>query len=118
MLEASGEEAALGFSLVFDPAKLQFEGHAAGSAASGATIHVNQLKASSGRLGVAMMLPPGTALAKGAQQVLRLSFKVAAPGAGSTSLAFTNGPVDQEVASVDAKKLNAAFVNKTIKVQP
>lgn len=118
VVTANGDEAALGFSLVFDPTKLQFVSHAAGSATNSATIHVNQQKASGGRIGVAMMLPPGTSLPKGSQQVLRLTFKVVAQSATTAEIGFANAPVVQEVASVDAQRIEAVFAPQMFKVQP
>ena len=58
-LLSQGDEAALGFSLAFDPGALGFCAASVGSGAPGATLMVNTNQLSSGLLGLALSLPIG-----------------------------------------------------------
>jgi len=109
-LDAAGDENALGFSLDFDPAQLQFVSAALGDGASGATLNVNASQAARGRLGVALALPAGQTIAAGQRRIVALTF-AAAPGASAFKpISFGDLPVMRQVSDVNARALPASFV--------
>jgi len=109
-LGAEGNENALGFSLDFNPAQLQFVSAALLRGASGATLNVNTGEAARGRLGVALALPAGQTIVAGQRRIVVLTF-TAAPGVSATTpIGFGDLPVMREVSDVDARALPASFV--------
>jgi hypothetical protein len=109
-LDAEGDENALGFSLDFDPAQLQFVPAALGEGAVGATLNVNASQASRGRLGLALAMPTGQTIAAGQRRIAVLTF-AAAPGvSATTAISFGDLPVAREVSDVNARSLPVSFV--------
>jgi hypothetical protein len=109
-LQSVGTENALGFSLGFDPALLQFVELRPIAIPVGAGFLVNSLQAGQGELGVLMALSPGSTLSATNRILLEVDF-LATPGAdpARTTISFTDAPVRREVASVTAKALPAVF---------
>jgi hypothetical protein len=109
-LDAEGDENAVGFSLDFDPAQLQFVSAALGDGAVGATLNLSAGQAARGRLGVALAMPTGQTIAAGQRRIVVLTF-TAGPGASATKLiSFGDLPVMREVSDVNARALPALFV--------
>ncbi len=114
-LDAQGNENALGFSLGFDPAQLQFVSAALGNGATGATLNVNGLQAANGRVGLAVALPAGQGFAAGVRQILTLTFTAAAAGNGANSaLSFSDSPIAREVSDPFANILPATFTSGAV----
>ena len=115
MLFSEGNENAVGFSLTFDPAQLQYLGVLAGSGAANASLQVNARSVSSGRFGLALANPTGQSFTAGTQEVARLRFLVV----GSVSNApvrFDDAPVLREIVDELATTLPAAFVEGAVQV--
>lgn len=109
-LDANGSENALGFSLRFDAAKWRLAGAEAGRDATGATLHVNELAAKSGRVGVALALPTGRKLAAGLRQMVTLRFVAAGKAsADAMQIEFADAPVAREVVDEQANALPASY---------
>lgn len=110
MLDALGDENALGFSLLFNPSHWRFVSAASGSDAGDALLNTN-LQASRGRLGVVMALPASRTFAAGARQVAVLTFEPVAGGGVSSGLAvgFADAPVPREVVAADVRALVADY---------
>jgi hypothetical protein len=117
-LEGTGNEAALGFSLGFDPAVFSFNGATLGSAAGGATLHVNTNQVASGKVGAVLMLPYPGKFAAGTNEVLRVGLRVSAAAAGSSGLSFGDSPVPKDVSDVNAAAEAASYINGTITIRP
>ncbi len=92
-LNALGNENALGFSLVFDPAVLSFSSANLGRGAAGALFNANSYQAGSGKLGLALALPAGTAFRAGVQEVAQVTLVVSAAATNPASITFGNQPV-------------------------
>lgn len=109
-LKSMGNENAIGFSLEFDPALLQFKGVRPLGVPSGASFLVNNLEAEEGRLGVLMALSPGTTMPATNRVLLEVDF-MATSGAdpARTSVRFSDSPVRREVANVLARAVPIAF---------
>lgn len=108
--DAQGNENALGFSLNFDPAQLQFISAVVGSGATGATLNVNSAQAAKGRLGLALALPAGQVFAAGLRQIVTLTFAASATGnATNSAISFGDSPVAREVSDAAANVLPTAF---------
>jgi hypothetical protein len=109
-LDAAGDENALGFSLDFDPAQLQFVSAAPLRDASGATLNVNSSEAARGRLGLALAMPAGQTIAAGQRQLVVLTFAAAPGGERNQTIGFGDLPVMREVSDANARALPASFV--------
>lgn len=111
MLNAQGDENALGFSLLFNPSQWRFISAANGSDASDALLNTNTLQTSRGRLGVALALPANRVFTAGARQLVVLTFEPVAGGSAAPPLAlsFGDAPVSREVVAVDARTLAASY---------
>ena len=116
-LLALGDEDALGFTVTFDPTRLQFAGAQLVGAAAGAALNVNASQAAQGRVGLALMLPlPGTFPA-GRQEILELTFQalVGAP-TGLTPLGFSDAVVICQVSNTLAAPLPATYSAGSVRV--
>ncbi|HKZ03624.1 MAG TPA: DUF4214 domain-containing protein, partial [Pyrinomonadaceae bacterium] len=107
--DALGNENAFGFSLMFDPAKLSFVSAEKSSEASVATLNVNKLEATKGRVGIALALPAGRTFALGKHQLVVLTFAVPADGSEPGAIFFTDQPIGREVVDLNANRLAATF---------
>jgi len=111
-LDAEGDENALGFSLAFDPAQLQFVSAAVGKGASGATLNINTSRASRGQLGLALALPAGQTITAGLRQIVELTFATTSNSNTATAaIGFGDLPVQREVSDVNARALPARFID-------
>lgn len=114
-LEAQGDEAAVGFSLSYDPAVLTAPQVATGSDASGASLSVNNSGVSSGRVGILVGLPVGRSFATGTRQIATVTFQVASGiQATTTRVDFVDQPVTRELVDSQARRLPAIFTGTAI----
>lgn len=113
-LEARGDEAALGFSLRFDPTAWRFVSATAGGDALEAAININAGQAASGRIGVALSLPAGRTFAAGSRELALISFAPASRSPGNPiAVAFDDLPVAREAADAGANVLPLRFATHT-----
>jgi hypothetical protein len=117
-LTAQGDENALGFTLRFDPARLQYTQAVLGGDAVGAALNVNALQAASGTLGMAVALPAGQSFASGTREVAKLYFIPKSSATGSASLNFSDGPVLRAVSDPAANGLAANYLDGQVIVNP
>lgn len=111
LLDAQGGESALSFSLNFDPQRVRFNGVAAGEEVGAATFLVNTQELKQGRVGLALLLPPGETFTPGVRRVAKLSFDVLAEEADlSHTLWFGDAPLARQVIDEQANPLGAEFV--------
>jgi hypothetical protein len=109
-LDARGDESALGFSLSFDPKVLRYESAALASGAGGAQLLVNSSRGASGRVGIALALPPGQSFEAGRRKVITLSFKVLMAGdPASKTVVFADEPIQREISDHGAVRLPASY---------
>jgi len=118
LLEAQGNENALGFSLAFDPTVFTYTSACLGAGAGGATIEVNASQAGSGRLAVVLALPTGTSFPAGTSEVVRVNLRPKSSALGVYPLSLTDQPVTREVVDPTATPLTADFMNANITVNP
>ena len=105
-IEAQGVENALGFSLSFDPSALRDPRIRLIGNPAGAAIQVNDRYAAQGRLGVALILPPGQMLPAGNRQLAIVTFApVEAAKASAIRIEFGDYPVPREAANAEADAL-------------
>jgi hypothetical protein len=116
ILDAQGNEGAVGFSLSFDSSMLQFAGATIGSGAPGASMNVNSAQAANGAIGVALLMPIGQSFAAGSQECVRLSFVPIGYSSGTSNLSFTDSPVIRDVADTTANSLVVNYVNSSLAV--
>ncbi len=91
-LTALGNENALGFSLAFDPAQLNYAGITLGKGATHANLMVNDRQAVNGSLGILLAQPTGTTFSAGLGEVAKVNFVVASGAANSVTVGFANTP--------------------------
>ena len=117
VLTATGAEAAVGFTLSFDPAVLQYKGFTNGKdLPPGITVIKNEMSAlvNSGRFAFAILLDSGTNFGTaGAKELVNVKFDVLAGNAAST-ISFTDSPTIRKVTDLDGIPLAAVFNNKVI----
>ena len=104
-LNALGGENGFGMSVVFDSGLLEYVGIA--SAVEGSILQANTAQIGRGRLGVAVVMPPGQEMGAGSQELARLQFRVLATGEALVSV--SDNPVKSEVVSVEAEVLTSEF---------
>ncbi|MBK7997503.1 MAG: immunoglobulin domain-containing protein [Verrucomicrobia bacterium] len=117
-LLAQGNENALGFSVQFDPAKLQIIGVAPGSAAAGAIVNLNDSFVSEGRLGLVVGLPAGSVFPNGEREVAVLRFAPIGDVTGATAIEFADVPVRREISDALAEPLAVTYANAVVNFQP
>jgi len=110
LLDAQGDESAVGFSISFDPAALVLEAATPGEDLEGGSIQVNRTLAAVGEIGCAVALANGAHFAAGEHRLLHLKLRVASTQAGIIPLEFADTPVVREVASPLASAIPANFV--------
>jgi hypothetical protein len=118
-LDAQGNENALGLSVTFDTALLTFVDAKLGSGAAGATLMVNDMQKTNGRVGLLIGLPAGQAFPIGTRAIAVVTFN-AAPGTtpASTSIGFGDQPITGEVADTEANPLPASYSDGTVSIVP
>lgn len=118
-LDARGGENALGFSLLFNPSEWRFVAASAGRDAQGATLNANSNEASSGRIGLAIILPAGQTFESGSREIVILQFtrqfaRQSAEDSGAPfAFGFGDQPVSREIVSTDARALPSDFTLAT-----
>ena len=117
-LESLGDENAVGFSLLFDPLAVNYVSASLGSASNGVTLFVNDSQAGAGRLGFVLGLGTGRSFVSGTRELVKVTFRAAAPDQGNCIISFADQPVPCEVAGTNALRLDAEYVNGTITVNP
>lgn len=118
ILSTVGGENALGFSLVFNPTQLRYLNAAPSADFSRATLNLNTNLATDGTVGVALALPPGSALSPGSPTLIVLTFATAPDATGTTSLGFADAPIRREAVGVSASALPATFVGADVSFGP
>lgn len=110
-LGAVGNENAIGLSVGFDPSVLTLSSVTPGIGAPGAILNLNNSQLANGRLGFTLALPSGVTFTAGTQEVVKISFTVAAnSGDISTPLRLLDQPVFREVSDVLAEPLATTYL--------
>ena len=125
VLDAAGDENAVGFTLNFDPARVRFEWvDLAAELAErpefeGLSLRLAPERAAQGMIGVAMALPPGRVFPAGSAALLTFAFTVPADGtANTTTFSLDDSLVTREIAGASAQRLCAEFYDATIPFTP
>lgn len=118
ILHALGDENALGFSISFDPAIMDFSDATAGTGAVGATVNLNSAAAGDGQVGLVVALSPGDLFGAGSQQVVMLQFTIKPGAANPATIAFNDIPVFREVSDVVAKVLSTSYLDGQVAINP
>ena len=118
-LDAAGDESAVGFSLVFDPAQLQYKTNNDSNYP-----YSNLTQGSNGCLSLIFLgvTQSGgsflTLIPKGTNFLVKLTFTVLPGTNTSTQIAFGNAPTYCEIANTNADPLQTTFENASIAVMP
>ena len=117
-LMATGSENAVGFTILFDPAKLTYVSAVVGAQAVDATLNTNSSQIAAGKLGIALAKPAGVTWAAGTQEVIKVTFTVNASLAGGTvaALTFGDSPVVREISDATANALPGGYQGGAITV--
>jgi hypothetical protein len=114
-LTAQGDENAIGFTAAFDPGHLIFTGASLGSGAGGAALYINTNQAASGRVGIALALPPGTTMSAGYREMLQLGI-FASGGSGVYSVTFEELVVPREVSDASGNALPVSYSSGEVSI--
>ena len=117
-LEALGNENAVGFSLNFNPALLQFVSASLGADAGNALSNLNTSAIGSGKLGVALALSTGVSWPAGTRELLKVNFAVAASATGTSNVAFASSPIAAEISDAAANTLTATYASGVLTFSP
>lgn len=121
-LQSQGDENGIGFTLRFDPARLQFASASLGTDAStaGASLNVNSLQAASGSVGLLLALPAGAAFSAGTRQIFTVSFapQFGVTNSSTASLSFGDSPVVRAISDAGANELPATFLTGALSFNP
>ena len=117
-LDAQGNENAVSFTLQYDPKVMSFVEATAGDGTNGATVLVNSSQVSIGRIGIAIMLPPGQQLIVGTRNLVNLKFT---PNGGiddvNTSVSFSDQLLTREVVDAFATSMTQiSYVGSTVNI--
>jgi hypothetical protein len=112
---AQGTENGFGFTLDYDPTKLQSPGVSLGADAQTASLFPNTT--TSGKVGVILAFPAKTAISPGVKEIITITFTVAptAPG-GQTALTFSDSPVVREISDIQANVVGSTWTNGVVNV--
>ena len=114
-LSALGDENAVRFSLVFDPAVLGSPSVALGADAHAASLKIDASQLADGHLGVSLALPAGQAFDQGDRELAVISFTVAAGETGRlTRVRCDDQPVTRQIASATGDVLTATFLDGSV----
>ena len=114
VMDARGDENALGLSIAFDPAKMTFAGAVSGADANSASLSINANQKDSGKVGFVLALPAGQTFTIGRKEVLRLSFLAEGHATGNGIVSIGDEPVLREVVSSGADSQAASFSAGTV----
>jgi hypothetical protein len=118
-LDATGNENALGFTLSFNPALVQYVSSSPGSgAAVGVTFNINTSQVGAGKLGVGAALGANVTFTPGTKEILKLNFAVTPTAVGTSNVVFVNSPVRMEVSDPDANSLATTYTPGTLTISP
>ncbi len=118
ILEAQGNETAVGFTLTYDPAALTFENATLGSGAASGSLTLNTSQIGTGKLGVVLLLPTGSTFTSGSKELIQASFMPSSNVAGSFQLTLTDQPVIRCVSDTAANELAVNCINNFITISP
>jgi uncharacterized protein (TIGR03437 family) len=118
-LDGQGTENALAFSLNFDPQRMSFLDATLGDGAQGAALQLNRTQTANGRIGLAVVMPPGQELSAGKRTMLTLRF---IPNGGDsdvvTNLSFGDQVLPREVVNAFAAPVSQVnYVNAAITIR-
>ncbi len=113
--DTQGTENGFGFTLDYDASKLSNPLVQKGTDTPTASLIPNTTQ--SGKIGVILAMPFGTAVSAGTKQILTIRFDVAANApAGLSPLTFSDMPVIREVSDVNAGVLQSIFEDGNVDV--
>ncbi len=117
-LLATGSENAVGFTILFDPAKLAYVSAVVGAQATDASLNTKSSQLGAGKLGIALAKPTNTMWTAGTQEVIKVTFTVNASLAGGTmtTLTFGDTPILREISDATANALPGGYQGGTITV--
>ena len=109
-IDAQGIENALGFSLIFNASHWRLLSVKAGRDAYDAVLHINSNEVDRGRIGIALAMPVGQAIARGERELVVCEFAAIANRKGLPLIYdFGDFPVRRELADVEANPVHSNF---------
>lgn len=115
LLEAAGDENAVGLSVCFDTNALRFISVRSRSLDSSLTLNVNSNQAAFGRLGLAASLGFGQSFPAGTHTIADICFRAAAgEGITTSAVSFCDLPIGRELSDVDANSLPATYAGSAV----
>ncbi len=117
LLDAQGDENALGFSVSYETNLLTFVSANLGNDVSGAFFNLNRNQLAQGRVGLALALPADQTLAAGLQVMAEVCFRAAdCAESVATSVTMGDEPIVREVVDALANPLPTIYRNGDISI--
>jgi hypothetical protein len=114
---ANGRENAVGFSINFDPALLQFQGVTPGSNALQAMPLINSSLAASGKVGIALAMNSGLTFGAGNLEIAELLFTATVRTTPATAtLSFGDTPVLRQVSDAAGAVVPATYTGGSVSI--
>ncbi len=115
-IDAEGDENALGFSLGWDPALLEYESF--GSVAVGMSPLANLSQVGSGRIGMLLALPAGQTLQPGILTLVEIRCRIRTSAPASTvAIRWIDQPIARELIDASVGNLNARYTDGQLVIQ-
>jgi hypothetical protein len=112
-LVCNTNENAVGMTVIYNTNQLQFISVSLGSASVSGRLNVNTNMAA-GKMGVAVAMSPGAALAAGTNQVAVLQFLTSTNASGTAPLILDSSVIQLQVVDKTAVALSANYVNGSV----
>jgi alpha-tubulin suppressor-like RCC1 family protein len=109
-------ENAVGMTIGFDTNRLKYVGASLGSAMTGGRININSDQP--GKLGMAIAMSPGAALAPATNQILVLQFTTKTNASGPANLTLDSSVAVLQVADKTANALTTTYVDGAVMLPP
>lgn len=117
LIAANGNENAVAFSLGFDPARLAYTGAVLGNDAAGAVLVTNISLTPSGKVGLAVVLPPDVSFSPGMRLIAKACFAAAVlTNTATTAISFVDQPTPRQLLDARLNLLAAYHSNATVTI--
>jgi hypothetical protein len=114
VITANGVENGVSFSLNFDKTLLTYSGFTQGSGDAGGSLFFNTNFLASGKLGVGLVLPFGTTLAAGTNELVRLNFTTTFGTNVVTPITFGDTPIARQITDTSYNSLAATYAQGSV----
>ncbi len=115
LINANGNENALGFSLSYSTSRLAYASTVVGTGATNASLIINSSQTNNGRLGIIVSVAANSTFAAGTRELVQIQFETAVTSSNtSTPVTFADTPIIRQLSDVNGTPLPVGFSNATV----